>query len=52
MEFIYNYNGLPFYNESEISLRNYFINCLKIGIDKILKNKIMLGLLCSVNHLL
>lgn len=39
MEFIYNYNGLPFYNESEIALRNYFVNCLKIGIEKILKKQ-------------
>lgn len=36
MEFIYQHNGLPFYTEEDIRLRNYLVEYLQSGVRKIL----------------
>lgn len=36
MKFIYNYNGLPFYTEEDITKRNYYIEYISKGIKDIL----------------
>lgn len=39
MQFIYNFNSLPFFNEKEIILKNFFISYISLDLKEILKKQ-------------